>query len=190
MGCGVADGAGVMVSLLRTWAEEEMAANADVPQDPLMFAGLDLENAYGRAYRSACIRGLRRRAPTLAPLAATQWSCAAVTAWQRADGSWRSSETTRGGWQGSRLMQLSFCCGLEEGLDAAVFFAHADTTDAGGACGLMDAGSGGGGGGCPGGGDAEHDGGTGDTEHDGGTGDAEHDGDLGDAGAPGMGGTC
>ena len=87
-------------------------------------------------------------------------------------------------------MQLSFCCGLEEGLDAADLFAHSDAADAGEACGLMDAGSGGGGGGCSGGGDAEHDGGTGDAEHDGGMGDAKHDGDLGDAGAPGLGGTC
>ena len=38
MGCGVADGASVMVSLLRTWAEEEMAVHAEVPQDPLVFA--------------------------------------------------------------------------------------------------------------------------------------------------------
>ena len=185
MGCGAADGAGVMVSLLRTWAGEEMVAHAELPQGPLVFAGLDLENAYGRAYRSACVRGLRRRAPTLAPLAATQWSCAAVTAWQRADGAWRSSETTRGGWQGSRLTQLSFCCGLEEGLDAAVLFAHSDAAVDGGACGPVDAGRGGGGGGCTGGGDAEHDGGTGDAEHDGGTGDAEYDADLGDAGAGG-----
>ena len=190
MGCGAADGAGVMVSLLRTWAEEEMVAHDELPQDPLVFAGLDLENAYGRAYRSACVRGLRGRAPTLAPLAATQWSCAAVTAWQRADVAWRSSETTRGGWQGSRLMQLSFCCGLEEGLEAAVPFAHSDAATGDGACGPADTGRGGGGGGCSGGGDAERDGGKGDAENDGGAGDAEHDGDLGDAGAPDLGGTC
>ena len=96
MGCGAADGAGVMVSLLRTWAEEELETAGGLTQDPVIFAGLDLENAYGRAYRSACVRGLRRRAPTLAPLAATQWGCSTVTAWQRADGAWCSSETARG----------------------------------------------------------------------------------------------
>ena len=127
LGRGAADGAGVMVSLFRTWAEEEMEAARELSQGPVMFAGLDLENAYGRAYRSACVRGLRRRAPTLAPLAATQWSCDTVTAWQRADGAWRSSETRRGGWQGSRLTQ-SFCCGLEEGLEASVLFSHSNAS--------------------------------------------------------------
>ena len=126
LGCGAADGAGAMASLPKTWAEEELEAARELPQDPVIFAGLDLEKAYGRAYRSACVRGLRRRAPTLAPLAATQWRCATVTAWQRADGAWRASETCRGGWQGSRLMQMSVCCGLEECLDAAVLFADSD----------------------------------------------------------------
>ena len=124
LGCGAADGAGVMVSLFRAWAEEEMEAAHELSQDLVIFAGLDFENAYGRAYRSACVRGLRGRAPTLAPPVATQWSCDTVTAWQRADRAWRSSETRRGGWQGSRLMQMSFCCGLEEGLEASVLFSH------------------------------------------------------------------
>ena len=126
LGCGAAGGAGVMMSWLRIWAEEELEAAHESSQDPVIFAGLDLENAYRLAYRSACVRGLRRRAPTLAPLAATKCSCATVTAWQRADSAWRASETCRGGWQGSRLMQMSFCCGLEEGLDASVFFPDSD----------------------------------------------------------------
>ena len=129
LGCGTPDGAGIMVSLLRSWAEEESDEWADRDDDPTVFAGLDLENAYGRAYRSACVRGLRRRAPTLAPLAATQWSCDGVIAWQRSGGEWRPSVCRRGGWQGSRLMQISFCCGLEEALDAARMF-----SDHGAAC--------------------------------------------------------
>ena len=91
-----------MVSLLRTWAEGELETAHELSQDPVIFVGLVLENAYGRAYRSACVRGVRRRAPTLAPLAATQWSCATVTAWQRADGACCSSARRRCTVEGGR----------------------------------------------------------------------------------------
>eukprot|EP00973_Karenia_brevis_P083081 11518440-Karenia_brevis.AAC.1 len=66
--------------------------------------GVDLDNAYGRAYRSTCIKGALRHVPLLAKRAAVQWSVPTVV-WQRCEGGWRKSRTSRGGWQGARLMQ-------------------------------------------------------------------------------------
>ena len=86
--------------------------------------GTDLENAYGRAYRSSCPRGCRQRVPRLAVLAATQWSAGGTLVWQRSGGTWRSSHTQRGGWQGSRLMQLMFAFGLEDCYDAVPAFGN------------------------------------------------------------------
>ena len=67
-------------------------------------AGLDMENAYGRIYRSVCMRGARELVSELLPLQACEWQTQGRVVWQRCDGSWRKTITARGGWQGSRLM--------------------------------------------------------------------------------------
>ena len=56
-------------------------------------------------------------------MVAAQWQHRATVGWQRCDGAWRATLSTRGGWQGSRLMMVAFCLGLEEGLDAVPFLA-------------------------------------------------------------------
>ena len=109
LGCGAADGAGLIVSLMRSWVDAMINDAALHQADPETLVGLDYENAYGgRAFRSACMRGARKRLPTLAPMLAGQWQTFGTNAWQRSDGGWRCTECTTGGWQGSRLMQIGF----------------------------------------------------------------------------------
>eukprot|EP00973_Karenia_brevis_P028611 3944190-Karenia_brevis.AAC.1 len=74
--------------------------NLDDPADADALIALDLDNAYGRAKRSTCIRGCMRHVPQLAARAAVQWSAATVV-WQRCGGTWRKSYSRRGGWQGA-----------------------------------------------------------------------------------------
>ena len=74
------------------------------------------ENGYGRVHRSACLIGVRERVPGVAVLAAAQWQARRTTVWQRVNGSWRESYSSRGGWQGARLMQILFCFGLDHSL--------------------------------------------------------------------------
>ena len=112
LGCGTPDGAGLVVSLMRAWAAEDL--DDPHPDDPNTFESLDFENAYGRARRSAMVKGAVRCAPVLAPLYAAQWQGLATTAWQRCEGAWRATLSARGGWQGSRAMMVGFCIGLEE----------------------------------------------------------------------------
>ena len=57
LGCGAAGGAGVIVSLMRSWADAMTRDAALHRPDPEALVGLDYENAYGRAFRSACMRG-------------------------------------------------------------------------------------------------------------------------------------
>ena len=112
LGCGTPDGAGLVVALMRAWAADD-AAEPDIV-DPMTQESLDLENAYGRAFRSTMVAGAVRMAPGLAPLYAAQWQGLATTAWQRCEGAWRATSSARGGWQGSRAMMVGFCLGLEE----------------------------------------------------------------------------
>ncbi|CAK0859372.1 unnamed protein product, partial [Prorocentrum cordatum] len=132
LGCGTRDGALLIIYLVRSWAkcvvaeavqEEEGETEED---DPEVLASIDLENANGRAFRSSCLRGCRHRAPELAALAATQWRPGRTTVWQRAGGHWRESTSSRGGWQGTRLMQILFAMGLEayDGADDAQLPLH------------------------------------------------------------------
>ena len=123
LGCGAPDGAGVIVSL-RSWVVEARQGHEGRQDDPEALVGLDYENAYGRAFRSACMRGARRRMPALAPMIAGQWQTLGTPAWQRSEGHWRCTEAVCGGWQGSRLMQVCFASGLEEGLDDVVMLSR------------------------------------------------------------------
>ena len=135
LGCGAADGSGIIISLVRTWAGS-MGGLGERVDEPDGVAALDLENAYRLAFRSSCLRGLRVRAPALAVMAAAQWQNQTVGAWQRALAGWRYSFTHRGGWQGSRLMQVAFCTGLEDSCSGAEMFALADARGLAGSGGV------------------------------------------------------
>jgi hypothetical protein len=115
VGCGTPDAAPLVVYIARTWATAvlEAAENGTPSEGTQILAGLDLENAYGRAHRSTCLEGCKNIAPRLARLAAMQWSAGGNVVWQRSSGGWRQSRAERGGWQGARLMQLIFAMGLE-----------------------------------------------------------------------------
>ena len=117
LGVGTPDGAPLIITLVRSWAEAlQRAEGTEEQADEESLLGIDLENAYGRALRSACLEGCRTRLPRIAALAASQWRLGQTTVWQRAEGQWRRSMAERGGWQGSRLMQVLFCMGLEHAL--------------------------------------------------------------------------
>eukprot|EP00973_Karenia_brevis_P073554 10220817-Karenia_brevis.AAC.1 len=67
--------------LMRSWAQD-MEANAPVSGDRgsdwEAICGLDLENAYGRVHRSACMRGAIANVGGLAPLLAAEWQTQAT----------------------------------------------------------------------------------------------------------------
>ena len=122
LGAATPDGAPIIIRAIRSWAADivESAHNpATTPradgsspsEDAIV--GLDLKNAYGLIYRSSCLEGLCHHVPELAPLAAAEWQNQGTRVWQVVDGKWQLSFTARGGWQGSRLMQVAFCVGLE-----------------------------------------------------------------------------
>ena len=74
---------------------------------------IDLENAFGRAFRSTCWEAARTACPQLAAVCAAQWKPCDTKFWQRCDDGWTVDSTTRGGWQGSRAVQIMFVLGLE-----------------------------------------------------------------------------
>ena len=51
--------------------------------------------------------------PQLAAICAAQCERCETKFWQRCDDGWTVDSTTRGGWQGSRAMQVMFVLGLE-----------------------------------------------------------------------------
>ena len=61
-------------------------------------------NAYGRAFRSTCLEAARGACPQLAAICAAQLGALRHKT---------VDSTTRGGWQGSRAMQVMFVLGLE-----------------------------------------------------------------------------
>ena len=63
----------------------------------------------------AALEATREDAPSLAPLLAAQWQVPS-TVWQRVDGAWRRSTTSRGAWQGAGHSQLTTPQGLERAL--------------------------------------------------------------------------
>ena len=125
LGVVTPDGPVRVVKLLRAWledmceAEEEAAGRFPaesqlVGPDVETIAELDLENAYGRFFRSSALSSAAPRSPRVAALAAVQWKHGRVTIWQRmAGGSWVQDASWRGGFQGSRLAQVMFALDLE-----------------------------------------------------------------------------
>ncbi len=91
----------------------EMSAGASLAKDADV--GIDSENAYGRAYISACLAGAREKAPRLATMAACEWQYGS-TVWHRIGDQWEAAVANRGGWQGSNLMRAIFAAGMESAL--------------------------------------------------------------------------
>ena len=101
-GCGTPDGATQMVMLVRDTARgahQDLGPGCTPRPGAHMQAtvGLDLENAYGRAYRSGCLRGVLQHAQYVAPLLAAQWSAGSTTYWARGPDGWCKGQTGRGG---------------------------------------------------------------------------------------------
>ena len=95
LGCGTADGAPILASMVRAWATDmvkgastasqqhqlgsaathgdlsaptgmQVGPTPSTPQREGAIVSMDLSNACGRAYRSVCLKGLRRRVLALA----------------------------------------------------------------------------------------------------------------------------
>eukprot|EP00973_Karenia_brevis_P038225 5270541-Karenia_brevis.AAC.1 len=57
------------------------------------------------------------RVPELAGMVFSEFQNKSTSYWQRANGCWRRQSTTRGGFQGKRLVTLLFCGALEASRD-------------------------------------------------------------------------
>ena len=127
LGAGTPDGCVIIVRMLQAWIRD-MLLKGDVSDvgcnglngDESFFERilpLDLQNAYGRFLRSAGLKGMLAHAPRLQHLVLSLWGNASNTVWPRCEGSWRSSSTSRGGFQRLRILMLMFCFSLEYSFD-------------------------------------------------------------------------
>ena len=114
--------------IVRGWAND-MAMAPKEGEDPDVAMPIDLENASGRAFRSTSLEAARIAYPQLAAICAAQWrSRVTRVSWQRCDDGWTVDGTTRGGWQGSRAMQVMFVLGLEFALSKSDELAPSEIT--------------------------------------------------------------
>ena len=135
LGAATPDGAVLAVRILRGWARDIEEGGDTALND--VIAGTDLENAFGRLFRSSGLAATRALVPRLAPMLAGQWRNGCSVAWQRvaeAPGAWRRDLAWRGGWQGSRLTQIAFCLDLRQaiadsGVAAAAAVQHVGVAD-------------------------------------------------------------
>ena len=111
LGLGTPHAAALIVRIVRGWAND--MAGAPQVQDADVVLPIDLENAYGRAFRSTCLEAAMSACPQLAAICAAQWEPCDTRFWQRFDDGWTFDSTTREGWEGSRAMQVTFVLGLE-----------------------------------------------------------------------------
>ena len=127
LGAGTADGNVLIYRILQTWLNDIESHGQVEPHAPVVeernpsndvLLGLDMENAYGRFFRSAALKATVARVPELAHLVLAEWGPGRTMYWQRIDGEWKISPTMRGGWQGSRLAMIMFCMSLEHSMDA------------------------------------------------------------------------
>ena len=115
LGLGTPDAAALIVRIVRGWACDTAAATEGGPDGDVILP-IDLENAYGRAFRSTCLKAVRLACQQLAAVCAAQWEPCDTRILQRCDDGWIVGSTSRGGWQGSRAMQVMFVLGLEHAL--------------------------------------------------------------------------
>ena len=112
LGLGTPAAPALIVRIVRGWAND-VAVAPMVGQDADVVLPIDLENVYGRAFRSTSLEAARTACPQLAAICASQWEPCDTKFWQRCGDGWTVDSTTRGGWQGSRAMQVMFVLGLE-----------------------------------------------------------------------------
>ena len=105
-----------------------MAMTPKEEQDADVVLPIDLENAFGRAFRSTCLEAARTACPQLAAICPAQWEPCDTRFWQRCDDGWTVDSTGRGGWQGSRAMQVMFVLGLEFALSKSDELAPSEIT--------------------------------------------------------------
>ena len=127
LGLGTPDAAALIVRKVRGWAND-MAVTPKEGQDADVAPPIDVENAFGRAFRSTCLEAARSTCPQLAAIYAAQWEPCDTRFWQRCDDGWTVDGTTRGGWQGSRAMQVMFVLGLEFALSKSDAAAQQEVT--------------------------------------------------------------
>ena len=98
---GTQEAAALIVGIVREWASDIAAAPKSRPDGDVTLP-IDLENAYGRAFRSTCLE-------------AAKLACqpSDTVFWQRCDDGWIVDITSRGV---SRAMQVMFVLGLEHTL--------------------------------------------------------------------------
>ena len=118
LGLGTPDAAALIVRIVRGWANDKAVAPKG-PQDADVVLPIDLENANGRSFRSTCLEAEESASPQFAAICAGQREPCDTRFWQRGDDGWTVDSTTRGGWQGSRAMQVMFVLGLEFALSKA-----------------------------------------------------------------------
>ncbi len=121
LGVGSPDGAAVIVRAVRAeaaWMVEhnQQAMSAADHGGLQAIMPIDLDNAYGRTHRTHALRATQRTAPRLAAVMSSQWQANETFLWMREGARWVRRPTARGGWQGSRAMQICFCLGVEEAL--------------------------------------------------------------------------
>ena len=122
--------AALIVRIVRGWAND-MAVTTKEGQHADVVPPIDLENVYGRAFRSTCVEAARTACPQLAAICAAQWEPCDTRFWQRCDDGWTLDSTTRSGWQGSRAMQVVFVLGLEFALSMSDELAPSEITRVG-----------------------------------------------------------
>ena len=69
---GTPDAAALIVRIVRGWAND-MAVAPKEGQDADVVLPIDLDNAYGRAFRSTCLEAARSACSQLAAICAAQW---------------------------------------------------------------------------------------------------------------------
>eukprot|EP00973_Karenia_brevis_P026450 3648938-Karenia_brevis.AAC.1 len=121
LGAGTPDGNIILLRALQAWSKEMAEANyvnlAAAHLNALeAVVALDLTNAYGFFHRSGALAEVRECLPQLLGMLRAQWQNKSNAFWMRVNGEWVQKETTRGGFQGLRLITVIFCCSLKRSM--------------------------------------------------------------------------
>ena len=83
-------------------------------QDADVVLPIDLENAYGRAFRSTCMEAARTAYPQLAAICVAQWEPCDTRFWQRCDdaGLWIGRPEAGGKGRGAHASYVSAWTGV------------------------------------------------------------------------------
>ena len=86
----------------------------------LVLMSVDESNAFCALFRSKGLKATRITTPHIAGMLAAQWQVGTTIVWQRVYGLWRRSSSSRGGWQGSQLMQYVYAVEQEYSLSLPI----------------------------------------------------------------------